>query len=60
MEIRQCSKADETLLLDLLIHEGYDRNDHHGPVGRTKYRQALESNIIYIVYGKNLVCDYTR
>jgi ribosomal protein S18 acetylase RimI-like enzyme len=58
MEIRQYSKADENLLFDLLIDEGDDWIDYHGPVGRSKYIKALESSITYIVYDENLVCGY--
>jgi hypothetical protein len=60
MEIRQYSKADETLLFDLLIDEGDDWIDYHGPVGRSKYIKALESSITYIAYDENLVCGYAR
>ncbi|HSW56808.1 MAG TPA: GNAT family N-acetyltransferase [Dehalococcoidales bacterium] len=60
MEIRQYSKADETLLFDLLIEEGDDWIDYYGPVGRSKYIKALESSITYIVFDENLVCGYAR
>ena len=60
MEIRQYSKADENLLFDLLIDEGDDWIEYHGPVGRSKYIKALESSITYIVYDENLVCGYAR
>ena len=46
MEIRQYSKADETLLFDLLIDEGDDWIDYHGPVGRSKYIKALDSRAL--------------
>ena len=60
MEIRQYSKADENLLFDLLIDEGEDWIDYHGPAGRSKYIKALESSITYVVYDENLVCAYAR
>ncbi|HHT63259.1 MAG: GNAT family N-acetyltransferase [Bacillota bacterium] len=60
MEIRRYSKEDETLLFDLLINEGDDWIDYHGPVGRNKYIKALESSITYIAYDENLVCGYVR
>ncbi|MGI6686444.1 MAG: GNAT family N-acetyltransferase [Bacillota bacterium] len=60
MEIRKYSKADETLLFDLLIDEGDDWIDYHGPVGRSKYIKALESSITYVVYDENLLCGYAR
>ncbi len=60
MEIRQYSKADETLLFDLLIDEGDDWIDYHGPVGRSKYKKALESSITYIACDENIVCGYAR
>ena len=53
MEIRQYSKADETLLFDLLIDEGDEWSDYHGVAGRDKYIKALESSITYIA------CDET-
>jgi GNAT superfamily N-acetyltransferase len=60
MQIRQYSKADETLLFDLLIDEGDDWIDYHGPVGLSKYIKALESLITYIACDENLVCGYAR
>lgn len=60
MEIRQYSKADETLLFNLLIDEGDDWSDYHGSVGRSKYIKALASSITYIAYDENLVCGYVR
>ena len=60
MEIRQYCTADETLLFDLLIDEGEDWIDYHGPAGRSKYIKALESSITYVVYDENLVCAYAR
>jgi ribosomal protein S18 acetylase RimI-like enzyme len=60
MEIRRYSKEDETLLFDLLINEGDDWIDYHGPVGRNKYIKALEPSITYIAYDENLVCGYVR
>ena len=60
MEIRQYSKADETLLFDLLIDEGDDWIDYHGLVGRRKYVKALQSSSTYIAYDENIVCGYAR
>ena len=60
MEIRQYNKADETLIFNLLIDEGDDWSDYHGPVGRSKYIKALESSITYITFDENLVCGYVR
>ncbi len=60
MQIRQYSKADETLLFDLLIDEGDDWIDYHGPVGLSKYIKALESSITYIACDENLACGYAR
>ena len=60
MQIRQYSKADETLIFDLLIDEGDDWIDYHGPVGLSKYIKALESSITYIACDENLVCGYAR
>ena len=60
MEVRQYSKADEALLFDLLIDEGDDWIDYHGPIGRSKYIKALESSITYIAYDENIVCGYAR
>lgn len=60
MKIRQYSTADETLLFDLLIDEGDDWIDYHGPVGRSKYIKALKSSIAYIAYDEDFVCGYVR
>lgn len=60
MKIRAYSKEDELLLFDLLMDEGDDWSDYHGPVGRSKYIKALESSITYIAYDDNLVCGFVR
>lgn len=60
MEIRQYIKADETLLFDLLTHEGDEWIEYHGSVGRSKYIKALESSITYIACDENIVCGYAR
>ena len=60
MKIKKYSKADETLLFDLLIDEGDDWIEYHGSAGRSKYVKALESSITYIAYHENLVCGYAR
>ncbi|WFF71873.1 GNAT family N-acetyltransferase [Proteiniclasticum sp. QWL-01] len=60
MKIKKYSKADETLLFDLLIDEGDDWIEYHGAAGRSKYVKALESSITYIAYHENLVCGYAR
>ncbi len=60
MEIRKFSKADESLLFDLLVDEGDEWSDYHGPAGRDKYIKALESSITYIACDKALVCGFAR
>ena len=60
MEIKRYSEADETLLFEMLIDEGDDWLDYHGPAGRGKYIKALESSITYIAYDDILVCGYVR
>ena len=60
MEIKKYSKADESLLFDLLVDEGEEWSDYHGAAGRDKYKKALESSITYIAYDENLVCGYVR
>ena len=60
MKIKKYSKADETLLFDLLIDEGDEWSDYHGEAGRDKYIKALESSITYIACDENLMCGYAR
>lgn len=60
MEIKEYSKADETLLFELLIDEGDEWSDYHGEAGRDKYMAALESSITYIACDETLVCGYAR
>lgn len=60
MKIVEYSKVYETMLFDLLIDEGDEWRDYHGPVGRSKYIKALESSATYIAYDDNLVCGYVR
>ncbi len=37
MIITKYSKADESLLFDMLVDEGDEWSDYHGSVGRSKY-----------------------
>ncbi len=60
MEIKKYSKADESLLFDLLVDEGDEWSDYHGVAGRDKYIKALESGITYIACDEALVCGYAR
>ena len=60
MKIKKYSKADETLLFDLLIDEGDEWSDYHGEAGRDKYIKALESSITYIACDETSVCGYVR
>ena len=60
MEIKKYSKADESLLFDLLVDEGDEWSDYHGAAGRDKYIKALESSITYIAWDETLVCGYAR
>ena len=60
MEIREYSKAYESLLFDLLIEEGDEWSCYHGPGGCDKYIKALESSITYIACDGLLVCGYVR
>ena len=60
MEIKKYSKADESLLFDLLVDEGDEWSDYHGPDSREKYIKALESSITYIACDGPLVCGYAR
>jgi ribosomal protein S18 acetylase RimI-like enzyme len=60
LEIRKYSKADESLLFDLLIAEGDEWSDYYGVAGRAKYIKALESSITYVAWDGTLVCGYVR
>jgi len=60
MEIRRYSKEYEASLFDMLVDEGDDWKDYHGPAGRSNYIKALESSITYIACEGNLVCGYVR
>ncbi len=60
MEIKRYSKADESLLFDLLVDEGDEWVEYHGKVGRDKYIKALESSVTYIACDKSIVCGYAR
>lgn len=60
MEIKRYSKADETLLFDMLVDEGDDWSAYHGSTGRDKYIKALESSINYIACDKDLICGFVR
>jgi ribosomal protein S18 acetylase RimI-like enzyme len=60
MEIKKYSKADESLLFDMLIDEGDDWNDYHESTGRGKCIKALESSITYIAYDETIVCGYAH
>ena len=60
MEIRKYEKKDEKFLFDLLISDGDDWADYHGPIGRSKYVKAIESSLTYIAIDQNIVCGYVR
>jgi ribosomal protein S18 acetylase RimI-like enzyme len=60
MKIKKYSKADESLLFNLLVDEGDEWSDYHGAAGRDKYIKALESSITYIACDETLVCGYVR
>jgi ribosomal protein S18 acetylase RimI-like enzyme len=60
MEIKKYSKADESLLFDLLAEEGDEWIDYHGSTGRDKYIKALETSTTYIACDETLVCGYAR
>lgn len=60
MEIRRYKKEDEDLLFDLLLDEGDEWSDYHGPEGRSKYIKALESSITYIACENDLVAGFVR
>ena len=60
MEIKKYSKANESLLFELLIDEGDEWSDYHGSAGRDRYIKALESSITYIACDEALVCGYAR
>jgi len=60
MEIKKYGKADEPLLFDMLVDEGDEWSDYHGPAGRDKYIKALDSSITYIACDETLVCGYVR
>jgi ribosomal protein S18 acetylase RimI-like enzyme len=60
MEIKKYNKADEKILFDLLIDEGDEWIDYHGPKGRSQYIKAIESSVTYIACHENIVCGYVR
>ena len=60
MEIKKYSKADESLLFEMLVDEGDEWRDYHGSTGRGKYIKALESSITYIALNDSIVCGYVR
>jgi ribosomal protein S18 acetylase RimI-like enzyme len=60
MEIRKYNKADEKILFDLLIDEGDEWIDYHGPKGRSQYIKAIESSVTYIACHENIVWGYVR
>ncbi len=60
MEIKKYRKSDESLLFDMLMDEGDDWSDYHGPEGRSKYIKALESSVTYIAYDDTAACGYVR
>ena len=42
MIVKRYSHTDEVSLFDMLVDEGDDWSDYHGPAGRGKYVKALE------------------
>jgi ribosomal protein S18 acetylase RimI-like enzyme len=60
MIIKKYDKVDESSLFDLLIDEGDEWSDYHGPQGRDQYVKALESSITFIAYDESVLCGYVR
>lgn len=60
MEINKYSKAEESLLFEMLVDEGDEWRDYHGSTGRGKYIKALESSITYIALDGRIACGYVR
>lgn len=60
MHIRKYMSKDQTLLFDLLIEEGDEWIDYHGPQGRDKYLNALDSCFVLIAEDKTELCGYLR
>ncbi len=60
MKIQRYNKEYESSLFDLLIDEGDEWSDYHGPVGRDKYCKALEASLTYIAFDDTCVCGYIR
>lgn len=60
MQIRRYLRADEAPLFDLLMDEGEEWSDYHGPAGRERYALALRSSITYIACDGPRVCGFVR
>lgn len=60
MNIRKYCSADESLLFELLIDEGEDWSEYHGPQGRDKYLKALVASLVLIAHDKTGLCGYIR
>ena len=60
MLIKRYSKTDESHLFDMLKEEGDGWSDYHGEAGYSKYVNALESSITYVVYDNYILCGYAR
>lgn len=60
MEINRYAKSCEPLLFDLLIDEGDEWIDYHGPAGRGKYIKTPETSTTYIACDESLAVGYVR
>jgi ribosomal protein S18 acetylase RimI-like enzyme len=60
MFIQKYTTADENALFDMLREEGGGWSDYYEEPGRVRYRKALQSGIVYLLYVEEVLCGFIR
>ncbi len=60
MDIRLYSVQDEMKMRELLFSEGEDWSCYSADAAFEKYKQALQSSLVYVAYEGDTLCGYVR
>ena len=58
--VKRYNPEEEARLFALLEEEGGDWIDYWGPEGKQKYRKALASSVVYLLFEEECLCGYVR
>lgn len=58
--IRRYKATDESQLFSMLEREGEEWSGYWQGAGRSQYRKALESSLVYLLFEGDTLCGYAR